>query len=309
MKKFVVTGALGHIGSYFVRFLAREFTDLQIIMIDNLTSQRYSALFNLPKGPIYTFIDEDIRELDFKNILTSADFCIHFAAITDAAGSFENAEQLEANNFDCTLKMAQECSKNGVKLITLSSTSIYGTQKNLVTEDCSDEELKPQSPYASTKLKEEELIRDMVSKGKLRSIILRFGTIYGTSPGMRFHTAVNKFCYQAAFEKPITVWSTAYNQKRPYLDIEDASRALVHIINQDIFNGETYNVLTDNSTVREVTDIIKEFCPSLEIEYVSNEIMNQLSYEVSNQKFKDTGFIFEGEMKKRIHETLILLGK
>ena len=56
-------------------------------------------------------------------------------------------------------------------------------------------------------------------------------------------------------------------------------------------------------------DIIKEFCPSLEIEYVSNEIMNQHSYEVSNQKFKDTGFIFEGEMKKRIYETLSLLGK
>ena len=59
----------------------------------------------------------------------------------------------------------------------------------------------------------------------------------------------------------------------------------------------------------DVIDIIKEFCPSLEIEYVSNEIMNQLSYEVSNQKFKDTGFIFEGEMKKRIYETLSLLGK
>lgn len=306
--KFVITGALGHIGSYFIRFLAKEYADLQIIMIDNLTSQRYSSLFNLPKGPIYTFIDEDIRELDFKNILTSADFCIHFAAITDAAGSFENAEQLEANNFDCTFKIARACSKYGVKLITLSSTSVYGTQNDLVTEDCSEEDLRPQSPYASTKLKEEELIRDMVSKGELKSIILRFGTIYGTSSGIRFHTAVNKFCYQAAFKKPLTVWSSAYDQKRPYLDIKDASRALVHIINQDIFDGQTYNVLTDNSTVREVTEIIKEFCPSLEIEFISNEIMNQLSYEVSSQKFKDTGFVFEGNMRKRINETLNLLG-
>ncbi len=309
MRKFIITGALGHIGSYFVRFLAKEYDEVEIVMVDNLSSQRFPSLYNLPKGPKYSFIDHDIKDLDFSGILSEADFCIHFAAITDAAGSFDNAEELEANNFECTSKIAKQCANYKVKLITLSSTSVYGTQNEVVAEDCSDEELKPQSPYASTKLKEEELIRDMVSKGELRSIILRFGTIYGTSPGMRFHTAVNKFCYQAAFEKPISVWSTAYDQKRPYLDIKDASRALVHIINQDIFDGQTYNVLTDNSTVREVTDILKEFCPSLEIEFVSNEIMNQLSYEVSNQKFKDTGFVFEGNMKKRINETLNLLGR
>lgn len=307
MKKFIITGALGHIGSYFVRFLAREYEEVEIVMVDNLSSQRFPSLYNLPKGPKYSFIDEDIRELDLKNILNNADFCIHFAAITDAAGSFDNAEQLEANNFECTLKIAKECANYKVKLITLSSTSVYGTQNRVVAEDCTDEELKPQSPYASTKLKEETLIRDLVSKKKLESIILRFGTIYGTSPGMRFHTAVNKFCYQAAFKKPITVWSTAYDQKRPYLDINDASRALVHIINNDIFNGETYNILSNNATVREVTDLIKKYCPGLEISFVSNEIMNQLSYEVSNEKFKDTGFEFEGNMEKRISETLELL--
>ena len=48
----------------------------------------------------------------------------------------------------------------------------------------------------------------------MKFIILRFGTIYGVSSGMRFHTAVNKFCYQAAFNKPLTVWKTALNQKK-----------------------------------------------------------------------------------------------
>ena len=307
MKKFVITGALGHIGSYFVRFLAKEYDEVEIVMVDNLSSQRFPSLYNLPKGPKYSFIDEDIRDLDFSDILSDADFCIHFAAITDAAGSFDNAEELEANNFECTSKIAKQCANYQVKLITLSSTSVYGTQKEIVAEDCSDEELKPQSPYASAKLKEESLIRDLIYSEKLESIILRFGTIYGTSPGMRFHTAVNKFCYQAAFKKPITVWSTAYDQKRPYLDIDDASRAIAHIIKNNLFNGETYNVLSNNSTVREVTDLIKKNCPNLEISFVSNEIMNQLSYEVSNKKFKDTGFEFEGNLEKRIAETLELL--
>ena len=79
---------------------------------------------------------------------------------------------------------------------------------------------------------------------KLRAIICRFGTIYGFSPGIRFHTAVNKFCFQAVFNQKITIWKTAYNQKRPYLDLIDAVNAIAFIINQNIFDGEVYNILT-----------------------------------------------------------------
>ena len=307
MKKFIITGALGHIGSYVVRFLAREYEEVEIVMVDNLSSQRFPSLYNLPKGPKYSFIDEDIRELDLKNILNNADFCIHFAAITDAAGSFDNAEQLEANNYECTLKIAKGCANYKVKLITLSSTSVYGTQNRVVAEDCTDEELKPQSPYASTKLKEETLIRDLVSKKKLESIILRFGTIYGTSPGMRFHTAVNKFCWQAAMGQPITVWSTAYDQKRPYLDLFDASRSIEFIIRNNLFDGGIYNVLTENATVHEVVDIIRESVPDLRVEFVDNRIMNQLSYEVLCDKFKGKGFNFSGSLRRGIGETISLL--
>ena len=307
MKKFIITGALGHIGSYVVRFLAREYEEVEIVMVDNLSSQRFPSLYNLPKGPKYSFIDEDIRELDLKNILNNADFCIHFAAITDAAGSFDNAEQLEANNYECTLKIAKECANYKVKLITLSSTSVYGTQNRVVAEDCTDEELKPQSPYASTKLKEETLIRDLVSKKKLESIILRFGTIYGTSPGMRFHTAVNKFCWQAAMGQPITVWSTAYDQKRPYLDLFDASRSIEFIIRNNLFDGGIYNVLTENATVHQVVDIIRESVPDLRVEFVDNRIMNQLSYEVLCDKFKGKGFNFSGSLRRGIGETISLL--
>ena len=88
MKKFVVTGALGHIGSYFVRFLAKEYDGIEIIMVDNLSSNRFSSLFNLPKGPKYSFFENDIRDLEFKNILSDADFCIHFAAITRCSRKF-----------------------------------------------------------------------------------------------------------------------------------------------------------------------------------------------------------------------------
>jgi nucleoside-diphosphate-sugar epimerase len=305
--KIIVTGALGHIGSYLVRELVKHFPTCQIVMIDNMMTQRFASLFNLPKIGKYKFIEGDIIKIDLINLLDKDDIVIHLAAITDAAGSFERAEELENNNFLATKKIAEACLSSGAKLISLSSTSIYGTQNKLVTENCDLDDLKPQSPYATTKLKEENYVMNLAKNFGLKSIILRFGTIFGTSIGMRFHTAVNKFCWQAVMNEPITVWSTAFDQKRPYLDLKDATNAFIHIIENDLFNSEIYNILTLNCTVRQITDEISNLIPSLKIKFVDNKIMNQLSYEVSNQKFINTGFTFQGDLKSSLYDTVNLL--
>jgi nucleoside-diphosphate-sugar epimerase len=158
-----------------------------------------------------------------------------------------------------------------------------------------------------TKLKEEELVSRLCATQGLKAICCRFGTIFGASPGMRFHTAVNKFCWQAAMGLPITVWSTAYDQKRPYLDLFDASRAFAFIIRKDLFDGRIYNVLTHNSTVRNIVDTIREFVPNLQVTFVDNKIMNQLSYEVSCERFSSQGFTFSGDLRRGVGETIALL--
>jgi nucleoside-diphosphate-sugar epimerase len=305
--KIVVTGAIGHIGSYIIRDLGSIFPKSTIVMIDNMMTQRFPSLFNLPLGVNYKFIEGDVSQINLKPIFTGADAVIHLAAITDAAGSINMAEELEANNFQSTLKVAEACIDACAPLIALSSTSVYGTQNDKVDENCSESELQPQSPYATTKLKEEQLISELVQSKSLKAIHCRFGTIFGASPGMRFHTAVNKFCWQAVMNQPITVWTTAYDQKRPYLDLLDASRAIAFIIKNNIFDGQIYNILTINATVRQVVETIKEFVPNLEIEFVDNRIMNQLSYEVMCDRFKSKGFVFSGNMRKGIKYTVDLL--
>ncbi|MEI8033247.1 MAG: SDR family oxidoreductase [Chlorobiaceae bacterium] len=305
--KLVVTGAIGHIGSYIIRDLALQFPGAEIVMIDNMLTQRFASLFNLPSIGSYRFIEGDVTNLDLRPVLENAHAVIHLAAITDAAGSFDKAAQLEANNYQATLKVAEACTETGARLIALSSTSVYGTQNAIVAEDCSAEELKPQSPYALTKLKEEQLVSHLHVEKGLRAISCRFGTIFGSSPGMRFHTAVNKFCWQAAMGMPITVWSTAYDQKRPYLDLFDASRAFAFIIRNDIFDGRIYNVLTHNATVRQIVDTVREFVPDLKVTFVDNQIMNQLSYEVSCERFLSKGFNFAGDLRRGVGETISLL--
>ncbi|MFN3665679.1 MAG: NAD-dependent epimerase/dehydratase family protein [Sediminibacterium sp.] len=306
--KIVITGALGHIGSYVSRDIAFQFPGAEIVMIDNMMTQRFPSLFNMPTVGHYRFIDGDVTNMELEKEFSNTDVVIHLAAITDAAGSFDRAEQLEANNFTATSRVAAACNKVGAKLIALSSTSVYGTQNELVDENCTIDDLKPQSPYAATKLKEEALITTLGKSG-LKAIVCRFGTIYGASQGMRFHTAVNKFCWQAVMGQPITVWRTAYDQKRPYLDLMDASNAFAFIIKNNLFDGAIYNVLTQNSTVKDIVDTIKDFVPSLEVTFVDNKIMNQLSYEVSSKKITDKGFLFHGNLKKSIAKTVSLLSQ
>lgn len=105
----------------------------------------------------------------------------------------------------------------------------------------------------------------------------------------------------------LTVWSTAYDQKRPYLDLNDCIRAVSHILHKNIFDGRIYNVLTINATVREVVDSIRQFIPELEVEFVNSQIMNQLSYEVSDTRIQDTGLSPQGDLTKSIGETIHLL--
>ena len=305
--KIVITGALGHIGSKLTRLLPAMIDNLEIVMVDNLSTQRISSLFNLPSNVRYKFIEADVVKKDMHPILEGSDAVIHLAALTDAASSVDNKEEVEYNNYRATENIARACLEVNTSLIHISSTSVYGTQKSKVDEDCSIDDLNPQSPYAATKLREEDLLQSLKNEKGLSVVTCRFGTIFGTSPGMRFHTAVNKFCWQAVMGLPLTVWQTAYDQKRPYLDLDDAIRIIEFIINNKLFNGNVYNIVTINTTVKDIIKIINIYVDNVQIEYVASKIMNQLSYDVSNLKIISEGFSFNGDLRKGIQNTISLI--
>lgn len=304
--KLAITGALGHIGSRFIHAIRPGQYD-EVLLIDNLATQRYPSLFDLPAGVPYRFVEADIMSADLQQLLTGFDVVIHLAAITNAAGSFDNQDQVEKVNFEGTERVARACIATGTRLVFMSTTSVYGTASAIVDEDCGEDELKPQSPYAQSKIGSEKLLARLASESSLRFVAGRFGTIYGTSIGMRFHTAVNKFVWQACMGQPITVWRTAMNQKRPYLELGDAVRALDFIIAQDLFDGRVYNVLTDNCTVGEIVDQIRRFVPDLAVKLVDAAIMNQLSYEVACERFRAKGFQFQGNLGQEIERSIRLL--
>jgi UDP-glucose 4-epimerase len=305
--KLVVTGALGHIGSRLIRSFPERYPGAEVILLDNLSAQRYVSLFNLPEGVRYRFVEADVTKVDLAPFVDGAACVVHLAAITNAAASFDNQSQVEAVNFQATSRVAEACAAAKVPVFYVSSTSVYGTQAEKVDEDCPISDLQPQSPYAETKLREEALLAELGKTHGLRYIACRFGTIFGASPGMRFHTAVNKFCWQAVVGQPVSVWRTALNQVRPYLDLTDAVNAINFAIAGGHFPNQIYNVLTFNATVAQIVGAIQERIPDLKIDYVDAKIMNQLSYDVMCDKFKALGFTFEGDLTRGIHDTLGLL--
>ncbi len=306
--KLVVTGALGHIGSRLVRELPRELPDCgEIVLIDDLSTQRYASLFELPAGVRYRFLEADVASADLRPVIDGASAVLHLAAITDANASFEQRERVMAVNFEAVKRVAEACAAVGAALIFPSTTSVYGSQAEQVDEACGEDELRPQSPYAEAKLAAERWLSEYAGAARLRYVTLRFGTIFGVSPGMRFHTAVNRFAWQAVLGQPLSVWRTALDQARPYLDLDDAIRAVAFLLRAQRFDGEIYNVVTLNATVREIVDALRAHVPDLKVELVESRIMNQLSYRVSDARLRSLRFEPRGDLGRALGQTVDLL--
>jgi UDP-glucose 4-epimerase len=304
MRKIIITGGLGHIGSYIIRKLLINEQGIHIIIIDNIKSERYVSLFNLKtKNNKVSFCDIDIAKSSISSVVGKASIIIHLAAITDAENSVGKKKIYLENNLKATMEVIRFSNKFKIPLIFPSSTSVYGKAEiNETLFEDNPKVLFPQSPYAIVKLMEENYIKKNAKN--LKYFIIRLGTIVGNSIGMRFHTAVNKFCFQASTNREITVWRSAHKQLRPYASLEDFYRLVVFLIkNKNLINNQVYNLVTKNLTVKEIIDIIK-IRKKVKIKFVNSKIMNQLSYKVSNQKIKKIGFMPKGNLKKEIIDTL-----
>ena len=302
--KIIITGACGHIGSYLVSNIHKIKKVKKVILIDNFHSNRYWPIFNLKSKKKFSFHKIDISKPLSMNSFTNIDLVIHCASYTNAENSFSIKKEMYRNNIGCMKNVINFCLKEKSKLFHLSSTSVYGKQTKIVNED-DDRFLKPQSPYAEIKLVEEKLLQ--LNKNKLDYMSFRLGTIAGVSVGMRFHTAINKFCINAGLNKKIEIYKTAFNQSRPYLSLKDLLQTFKYCIEKKIYNKQTYNVLTGNYTVKEIIAKIKKYKKNIKIKFVSTSIMNQLSYLVDDSKIKRLGINLKSKIDNDIKETLNLL--
>ena len=301
--KILITGGLGHIGSYFIQNIGKIKFIKIVYIIDNLSTNKYNSLFNLPKTNKKIFFYQ--KDLSLKNSLRKfpkVDIVLNLASFTDAASSLKNKSKIYKNNLGIFNNILKYCKKNSSKLIHISSTSVYGEQIGIVDESCV--KLKPKSPYAEIKVKEENLLKK--NNYKINFVTFRFGTIAGVSRGMRFHTAINKFCLATSLGNPLPIWKSMMNKHRPYLSIKDAFKAFKFTIENNFFRNETYNVLSENLTLKKIINYFKKYEKSTKIKFESSKLVNQYSYKVSNKKFTDQALKLKSKICDDIKSTLKL---
>ncbi len=300
----LVTGALGHIGSGLIEKISKIKNIKNLYLLDSARSNNLNTLFNFKSRNMKSnFILRDLRnKKSLKTINKKINIVIHLASITNAEESFKNKKLILDNNYGIFKNIVDFCIENNAKLIHLSSTSVYGRSSKIVNETFKN--LEPRSPYAEEKLMEEKFLK---KNKKIKFISLRLGTICGISKGMRFHTAVNKFCLKTILGEEIPVWNNALNQFRPYLSLNDAIKVIVNVVNKDLFDNQIYNVLTKNYTVKQILDIIKKNNFQIKIKKIKSPVLNQLFYGVSNEKFRKFGIKMSKNIDRDIMQTLYLL--
>lgn len=304
--RIIITGAAGHVGSAATRELAAEFNGAEFILIDRMATRRYCSLFNLPDCARFRFMEEDVLDFDLGPYLKKADCVIHLAALTEAA-VFEKKELSEYSNFNCLVKLAEECAEAGTPLVHVSSTSVYGTQGKAVDENCPRKELRPQSPYAETKLKEENFLQKLGRGGDFKFVTCRFAAVCGVSPGMRFDSETHRLCWQATTGRPLLVQKATFKQKKPFLSLHDANNFFKFLITNKIFDNRTYNLLTGVYTTEELVAKIRNHISDVRLQYVESEPMAQPASEISIERVKEKGFIIKSSLDKDVREVINLL--
>ena len=301
----LVTGGSGYIGSLLIRRLpyVDEFRGYPIRIFDSMASGKYYSLFDLPPEAKYEFILGDIRkEDDLRTALKDTEVLFDLAGITSVPLSFKKREETLEVNVEGVRRLLDIALRAGVeRVIYSSSAAVYGNVSGIVNED---HPCNPTSPYAESKLLAEKLYMEKFREAGLKVTILRLGTVYGYSPGMRFDTVVNRFTFLACIGRPLTVWRGAEECMRPYLYVGDAVSAMILAAKRDEMIGHVYNVVTENAKLERVIGTITSLIPEARVEFIEAPYKQQISYGLDSSRICRLGFKPEGSLERGVGEII-----
>ena len=283
MKKILVTGGAGYIGSVMVPQLL--LLGHEVTVIDNFSFNQLSLL-DVSYNKKLNIIRGDINnESMFKEQIKIHDVIIPLAAIVGAPACNQNlflAEQTNTNQ----IKTIVNNTSNNQQIIFPVTNSGYG----IGAKDKYCDENTPLSPisfYGKSKVNAESML---LEKGN--AITYRLATVFGTSPRMRMDLLVNDFVYRAVKDRFIVLFESHF--KRNYIHIRDIAEVFIHGLNNyESLVGEPYNVgLSDaNISKKELCERIKSHVSEFHI--IENDMAtdpDKRDYIVSNEKIESTGW-------------------
>ncbi len=287
MKKILVTGAAGYIGSVVVNQLLNRGYQVRGIDILNFGGE---SLLSVLTHPNFEFIKGDLRkEDDVKNSLKDIYGIIHLAAIVgDPACAAEPQVAEDTNWYASKLLFDNANNSKEVKRFVFASTcSNYGKMPgdNLLTEDSM---LNPLSLYAKLKVQFEKYVLNSDTRKDFIPTNLRFSTAYGLSPRIRFDLTVNEFSKEVALGRELLIFGEQF--WRPYCHVEDLARACILALESEAekVDHEVFNVgdSSENYQKKMIAEEILEFVPDAKVKYVHRD-EDPRDYKVDFSKIKN----------------------
>jgi len=287
MKKILVTGGAGYIGSVLVRQLLYKGYKVRVLDILKFGGDSLVELFN---NTNFEFQKGDVRNLeDIEKALIGVDAVVNLAAIVGDPACAMEPEIAKETNYEASKRLYLKANEHNVTRFVFASTcSNYGKMADPTSYVTEESELNPVSLYAETKVATENFLLNQSKENICKPTSLRFSTVYGVSPRMRFDLTVNEFTKELALGRELVVFGEQF--WRPYCHVVDLSRSVISVLEADeekvafdVFNvGDTKENYTKQMIMKE---ILKQI-PKAKIKYVQKE-EDPRDYRVSFEKIKD----------------------
>ena len=280
-KKVLIVGSQGYLGSHLTGYLANH-------------GYRCSGIDTgfFINGILSTVNLESVVKKDARSIvkadLSGFDALILLAGISNDPFGHMSAEQIYDPSRDYALSIAIMCKQMGIKFIYPSSCSVYGAAGSdvLLSEDSTT---NPQTPYSINKLQVEEGLNKLADE-TFMPIALRFGTVYGFSPRIRFDLVINMLCGLAITTKKITLNSNGLAW-RPHLHIDDACESFKCCIDWEPTSNSliTLNVgrNEDNYQILDVAKIINTNVSGSKLNYLDINQKSSNNELIKDRKIQD----------------------
>lgn len=240
--------------------------------------------------PGFEFIRGDVCDRTaLRDALAGVEAVVHLAAIVGDPACSRQPDLARKVNLESSLALIEESQKARVgRFIFASTCSNYGRMKDPTCFVDEDSELSPVSLYAETKVAVEKALFASHPKANWCPTPMRFATVFGVSPRMRFDLTVNEFTMEMLTKKQLMVYGEQF--WRPYIHVRDAARGIQLVLNSatEKVGGNVFNVgATDqNFQKQQLVEMIRPYAPDAVVKFVRKE-EDPRDYRVSFARVTD----------------------
>lgn len=290
----LVTGGAGYIGSSLVPLLLADGHRVRVL---DLLQHGGEPLLGVWAHPNFEFVHGDVRNSSVvEGVVKGMDGVVHLAAIVGDPACARQPDLARAINLEASMALIDESRRANVSRFVFASTcSNYGKMKDVSRYVDEESELSPVSLYAETKVAVEKALLESGRSDGWCPTPLRFATVFGVAPRMRFDLTVNEFTMEMITKKHLKVFGEQF--WRPYVHVRDAARGIQLVLNSspEKVAATVFNVGSTDQNLQKQTlvEMIRPHAPGAVVEFVHKEedprdyrvsfsrITGQLGYKVS----------------------------